>query len=120
MGDHPESTGVADQVTSGELSAELDVMFMQEIVGMTQDELMTVVSKVIRGADISEVYSPERVVKLPKAMGLAGGLSLDLATCDSKGRPWDFDLPVMRQAAIDHVVRDKPLLLIGSPMCTMS
>jgi hypothetical protein len=75
--------------------------------------------KLVKGADITEVYSPERVVEAARRMGLVGGLSLDLTTSDSDGRKWDFTDPEMRRRAIRHVVEDKPLLLIGSPMCTM-
>ena len=32
---------------------------------------------------------------------------------------WNFDRKEDRQAAEEHLDRDQPLLLIGSPMCTM-
>ena len=46
------------------------------------------------------------------------GFALDLTTVDSDGRPWDFDEKVMRERALERVRREKPLLLVGSPMCT--
>ena len=64
------------------------------------------------------VYSPPRVAPLGGSVGLAAGWSLDLTTHDSKGRAWDFDDEECRQRARNLVRRTKPLLLIGSPMCT--
>ena len=32
--------------------------------------------------------------------------------------PWDFDDPRQRAKALERVRREKPALLIGSPMCT--
>ena len=46
------------------------------------------------------------------------GFALDLTTNDSDGRAWDFDDEEMRNRALERVRREKPLLLIGSPMCT--
>ena len=46
------------------------------------------------------------------------GFALDLTTNDADGAAWDFDNLEMRQRALDRVRREKPLLLVGSPMCT--
>ena len=43
---------------------------------------------------------------------------MDLTTCDENGRPWDFDDPRQRAQTRERLRRDKPLVLIGSPMCT--
>ena len=72
-------------------------------------------------AIVSEVYSPPRVTaatKLLPELKVIPGFALDLTTVDSDGRPWDFDEKVMRDRALERVRREKPLLLIGSPMCT--
>ena len=45
-------------------------------------------------AVVSEIYSPPKVTSVIKTMprhGLEPGFSLDLATTDEQGRPWDFD-----------------------------
>ncbi len=68
--------------------------------------------KIMRGVDVSEIFSPDRVVKMAKAMGLTGGLSMDLRT------GWDFRRREDRAAARKHVKEVQPLLLIGSPVCT--
>ena len=46
------------------------------------------------------------------------GFAMDLTTVDEQGRPWDFDDEATRERARAIVVRDKPMLLVGSPMCT--
>ena len=45
-------------------------------------------------------------------------LALDLTTADSDGKLWDFDDKVMRDRAMQKVKDERPLLVIGSPMCT--
>ena len=67
--------------------------------------------------DVAEVYSQLRVAEMAKSMGLRVGWSLDLTTCDEKGRPWDVNDVNMRNVAVRKVLQDKPRLLIGSPMC---
>ena len=68
--------------------------------------------------DVSEIYSPPRVVALAEEESLQGGWSLDLTQCNKEGKVWDFDLPEMRDEARRRLRQSKPRLLIGSPMCT--
>eukprot|EP00973_Karenia_brevis_P063273 8796828-Karenia_brevis.AAC.1 len=49
---------------------------------------------------------------------MSKGWFLDLATADDQGRPWDFDDPQCRKRAKELVLRTKPALLVGNPMCT--
>ncbi len=71
---------------------------------------------------VSEVYSPPHVTKvLSKARRhpLAPGFALDITCIDpDDGEPWDFDRPEKRQKALHKIRTEKPLFLIGSPMCT--
>ena len=70
---------------------------------------------------VSEIYSPPRVTaatKLLPELRLIPGFALDLTTSDVDGRLWDFDDKVMRDRAMQKVLKEKPMLLIGSPMCT--
>ena len=72
-------------------------------------------------AIVSEIYSPPRVsavAKLCPSFGILPGFALDLTTHDHDGRHWDFDEEEMRTRAWAKVKEEKPLLLIGSPMCT--
>ena len=72
-------------------------------------------------AMIGELYSPPRVTAAAKMMpqfGCTPGFALDLTTCDESGRCWDFDLPEMRKAAWDKIMKEKPYLIIGTPMCS--
>eukprot|EP00973_Karenia_brevis_P073639 10231375-Karenia_brevis.AAC.1 len=72
----------------------------------------------VKHPDVSEIYSPARVVQFAKEHNLKPGWSLDLTTCDIDGRPWDFSQEEMRRRAIRRVKEDKPMFVIGSPMCT--
>ena len=72
-------------------------------------------------AVISEIYSPPRVTattKLLPELRLIPGFAFDLTTTDVDGKKWDFDNKVMRERAMKRVREEKPMLLIGSPMCT--
>ena len=72
---------------------------------------------VVKQMQVSEVYSPPRVVEMANRMGLRGGWSLDLTTSDENGRPWDFNNKTMRNKAIRKLFNYQPLVLIGSLMC---
>ena len=52
--------------------------------------------------------------------GIVPGLALDLTTFNENGVAWDFDKPERREAARARIAREKPMFLIGSPMCTAS
>jgi hypothetical protein len=72
-------------------------------------------------AVVSEIYSPPRVTAAAKLMpdsGIIPGFALDLTTTDEKGAPWDFDVPAQRRKAEQRIRNEKPMFLIGSPMCT--
>ena len=72
-------------------------------------------------AVVSEVYSPPRVTaatKLLPELRLIPGFALDLTTSDTDGRVWDFDEKEMRDRALARVREERPMLLVGSPMCT--
>ena len=67
---------------------------------------------------VAEVYSPPRVAEMANQMGMRGGWSLDLTPCDTDGMPWDFNNANMRNRAVRKLLNDKPIVFIGSPMCT--
>ena len=62
--------------------------------------------------DITEVFSPPRVVKQGEKLGFKAGTSMDLMT------GWNFELKADRERAIKLIKEEKPKLLIGSPPCT--
>ena len=72
-------------------------------------------------AVLSEIYSPPRVTAMAKmcpSYGVLPGFALDLTTHDADGRIWDFDDPDMRERAWNKIKTERPLLIVGSPMCT--
>ena len=67
---------------------------------------------------MAEIYSPPRVTSLADQFGLNPDFALDLTVMDPyDGKPWNFDDEDKRLRALQMVVREKPQLLIGSPMC---
>ena len=72
----------------------------------------------LNGVDITEVYSPERVNAYASEYGLTAGTSMDLTTRDHDGRAWNFDEQEMRERAWERIKKEKPMCVIGSPMCT--
>ena len=73
----------------------------------------------ISSVDVAEVFSPPRVVAMAAKMGLVPGSSMDLTTTDELGEPWNFSLARMRTKAKKQLMKEKPLLLVGCPICTM-
>ena len=67
--------------------------------------------------DVSEFYSPPRVVKMAKALGMRGGVSLDLTVPASDGYVWDFSRKHCRDKAMQIIQDQKPLFLMLSPEC---
>ena len=43
---------------------------------------------------------------------------MDLTVPDQNGEPWDFSWPSMRIKAVKLLDEQKPILLVGIPMCT--
>ena len=62
--------------------------------------------------DITEVFSPPRVVMQGMKIWLTAGSSMDLLT------GWNFELKSDRDRAIRQIDEEKPMLVIGSPPCT--
>ena len=70
---------------------------------------------------LSEIYSAPRVTaaaKLLPGLGIIPGFALDLTTLAEDGKPWDFDQAERRAQARQKIIDEKPMFLIGSPMCT--
>ena len=85
---------------------------------LSQEMHTQMMKLVAEDIDVAEIYSPPRVAARAKLWGLKGGWSLDLTTKDRDGKRWDFSKREMRRRAIEKIKADKPLLIIGSPMCT--
>ena len=67
--------------------------------------------------DVSEFYSPPRVVKTARTLGMKGGVSLDLTVPASDGYIWDLSLKHFRGKAIDILNDQKLLFFVLSPEC---
>ena len=70
---------------------------------------------------LAEIYSPPRIsaaAKLLPSLGCLPGFALDLTTNDENGCPWNFDKVEQRRKAWELLERERPMLLVGTPMCT--
>ena len=76
------------------------------------DTLAHIMAKVLMGADVTEIYSQERVTKMARRYGLKAGIAMDLVN------GYDFNKIEDRKRAWTHLKEQKPLFLIGSPSCT--
>ena len=70
---------------------------------------------------VAEIYSPPRVTNCAKLLpgyNVIPGFALDLTTTNSRGEAWDFDDLTKREEALQLVLKEQPMLLVLSPMCT--
>ena len=67
---------------------------------------------VLKGADITEVFSPERAIKLCSKYGLVSGDSLDLRDA------YDLSNEKTQAMVVKHAMSTEPTLVIGSLPCT--
>ena len=72
------------------------------------------------GQHVSEIYSPPRVAKLAQKFNLRPGFSIDIRENDpDDNMPWDLNNFEKRAKLKFRVEHERPLLLIGSPPCTV-
>ena len=71
--------------------------------GGSRRDMATVRAKLGCGHDVSEIYSPPRVVKMAKTLGMKGGVSLDLTVPANDGYIWDFSRKHCRDRATQIV-----------------
>ena len=80
---------------------------------MDNIESRKILIAILRGIDVTEIYSPERVLKVCKDYALIVGRSMDLTT------GYDFTKTEDKKRAWKHIIEDQPYCVIGSPPCTM-
>ena len=73
---------------------------------------IAVLAAVLKGVDITEVFSPERVTKLCVKYGLVAGDSFDLRD------GYDLSDEKVQAMVVSRIRKSRPLLVIGSPPCT--
>ena len=76
------------------------------------DEDLRLLALVLRGCDVMELYSPERVGRICHRHRLTPGPALDLRT------GYDFDKPSDRAKAMRLYEESQPELVVLSPPCT--
>ena len=70
--------------------------------------------------DVSEIFSPPRVLPHASALGLRSGWSMDIAEVDPwSGEKWDLADRKNQARVIKLISQYKPEVLVLSPPCTM-
>ena len=134
--DTDEIAQISTEVTARELQTKLkNVPKVKKNVCAKEDSLDTLMISLLGGDQrrykrehwtaarrlLYEVYSPPRVTKMLSHMsnhGLMPGLAMDITVLDDEGEPWDFNLEKKKTKALAKIREEKPLFLIGSPVCT--
>ena len=98
--------------------ATIEKNIRETTLNMERQLTQTMFKHLIAKMEVAEVYSPSSVTDMARQMGLRAGWALDISTHDVDGREWDFNQLEMRNRAIRKILQDKPILLVGSPMCT--
>ena len=92
------------------LDVELSSM---SVKGKLQMVDLRILQSWLCGVDITEVISPVRVAEAAAKMGLTPGTSFDLTN------GWNFELEDHRRRAWKQIKEEDPLVVIGSPPCTL-
>ena len=66
----------------------------------------------LMSADVTEIFSPQRIATVCRKFGLEHGLSMGIKS------GYDFDNKQDRDRCREAIERDKPTLVIRSPPCT--
>ena len=116
-----EATGEVDMPSSMLEDAMTKIVHSDRVTSnVTMKEFIQLVrdAKVMGAPHVSEIYSPPRVTSLAHKFNLRPGFPLDLTIIDEDdGKAWAFDNEDKRQKVRAMIKRDKPWLVIGSPMC---
>ena len=83
--------------------------------GGARQDMSVVRQKLGCDHDVSEFYSPPRVVYMAREFGMKGGVSLVLIVAANNGYVWDFSRQRCRDRATPIVNDKRPLFLMMSP-----
>lgn len=116
-----EQVGLPDTYVGNTEVIEQLLQVTKELGGNVQDNVDLCIARC--RVLLSEIYNLSlvaRAAELLTHLNIDPGLAMDLTTTDEEGRPLDFSREDMKTKARARVRRDKPDLLIGSPMCTLA
>ena len=68
--------------------------------------------------DVAEVYSPPRMTKMARRLGMRAGCVIDLTEMDEDGVPYDLTKESVRQKVKRMINEQKPFMLVMGPPCT--
>jgi hypothetical protein len=68
--------------------------------------------------DVAEIYTPPRLPRRCRQVGLRTGFCVDLTTKKPDGEYWDLSRPEDVRLVEELQEEEEPWLLVGSPPCT--
>ena len=83
-----------------------DVPMPKGIGGATSGSAMqhnVLIADIIKGHDITNIYSPSCVTTTAAEMGLTPGYALDITTTDDKGKHWGLSKPSKQRKATEFM-----------------
>ena len=116
-----EDPGKLRQLCRPEVIEELVKDLDEKFVRKNRERLKrspTANDKDVSMNDVSEAYSPPRIVAEAEKQGLRPGFSFDLTRKDADGNDWDLSKQSMQEKALEIQDREKPEFVIVSPPCT--
>ena len=66
-----------------------------------------ILAMIISKVDVTEVFSPARIIEMAKSVGPIGGSAFDLKA------GWDFSRSSDRRRAVEQIVKEDPWLVVG-------
>jgi hypothetical protein len=112
----PDKAGAVDK-RKAKWNADVEEFEAQSTWGGARRDMAVVRQKLGCDHDVSEFYSPPRVVNMARELGMKGGVSLDLTIPASDGYVWDFSRKHCRDRATQIVDEKRQLFLMMSPEC---
>ena len=99
-------------------NTDLEEFEAQSTWGGAQRDMAVLRQRLGCDHDVSELYSPPRVVKMARELGMKGGVSLDPSFPAHDGYVWDFSRKQCRDRALQIVNEKRSLFFMMSAECT--
>ena len=115
------STGMHEMKTENKRvkwNSDVEEFESQSAWGGAKRDMAVVREKLGLKHDVSEFYSPPRVVKMARKLGMKGGAPLDLAVPANDWYVWDFSQKHCRDNALEIIDGQSPPFLTLSSECT--
>ena len=93
---------------------------MCDVIGAVptvNDNMINQVLAIVRN-QVSDIWSPPRVILLAVEYGPKLEFANDIQANDENGEPWDFYVPAQRAKCTKHIIEQQPSFVTGNQMRT--